>query len=126
MWVYEQNTGILRDDNGQLIARGYSGHGDGLNNPLLQDVAMVGPIPRGIYEIEPAVDNETTGPLTIPLVMLHNIQTSQRYGFLIHGDEINPLMPRNASHGCIILDRDTRETIAHSDDHYLVVIAGQM
>jgi hypothetical protein len=44
-----------------------------------------------------------------------------RDGFLIHGD--NKLGNRSASHGCIILDRVTRQKIADSKDRHLIVVA---
>ncbi len=43
-----------------------------------------------------------------------------RSGFLIHGDSVSH--PGEASEGCIILDRNVRETIANDDDKYLVVV----
>jgi hypothetical protein len=44
-WTYKQSTGEL-DHNGAAIGAGYSGHGAGLNNPAMQNVHDVGPIPR--------------------------------------------------------------------------------
>ncbi len=46
MWTYCQKTGELLQ-NGVLVATGYSGQGNGRNNPDLQEDHDVGPIPRG-------------------------------------------------------------------------------
>jgi hypothetical protein len=46
------------DDNlvSDVIATGYSGIGDGKNDPTKQCIEDVGPIPRGDYKIGDAVD----------------------------------------------------------------------
>lgn len=48
MWTYSQSTGELKHD-GALIGIGSAGNGAGLNNPDLQHVPGVGPLPRGMY-----------------------------------------------------------------------------
>ncbi|MPW09303.1 hypothetical protein GCT19_27215 [Paraburkholderia sp. CNPSo 3155] len=45
-WTHSQSSGTLSRD-GSLVARGYSGHGAGKNNPVMQAVRSVGPIPEG-------------------------------------------------------------------------------
>jgi hypothetical protein len=49
-WQYQQSTGQLSHNN-IPIASGYSGHDNGVNNPDLQNVHNVGPIPQGSYII---------------------------------------------------------------------------
>jgi hypothetical protein len=60
-WLWRQATGELLqqiDDNllSDVIATGYSGMGDGKNDPTKQDIGDVGPIPRGTYKIEDSVN----------------------------------------------------------------------
>jgi RHS repeat-associated protein len=115
---YSQSTGRLRcrdDETGQVVVDvvGYSGYGDGKNNPEMQDAPYVGPIPTGRYEIQPAV-NGSTGPLSLPLR-----RRGGRAGgfppkrepdsFLIHGDSIE--RPGEASRGCIVAPRHARQRI---------------
>ena len=52
MWTYSQTTGEFRGISGDVLARGYSGSGEGKNNPLLQAKPNVGPIPRGNWTIK--------------------------------------------------------------------------
>jgi hypothetical protein len=120
MYKYSQSTGTLTQD-GKFIATGYSGFQDGKNNPALQNVPNVGPIPQGLYRIGSARDTATHGPVVMPLTPEEGTETFGRSGFLIHGDSL--LHPGGASHGCIILRRDIRETIAASGDTQLTVTA---
>jgi hypothetical protein len=49
MWTWHQSSGDLSHD-GSHVAHGYSGAGDGKNNPAFQRVHNVGPIPQGNVE----------------------------------------------------------------------------
>lgn len=49
-WIYHQSSGRLYY-NGSYVEGGYSGQGSGENNPGMQNMANVGPIPRGEYRI---------------------------------------------------------------------------
>lgn len=109
-FLYSQSTGLLEYDEEQ-IARGYSGHGAGLNNPAMQNVRMVGPVPQGKYTICPANDaHPHLGPVAMELTPWNGNAMFLRSGFFIHGD--NAEMNHTASDGCIILPRDVRERIA--------------
>lgn len=118
-YVYSQKTGILRLD-GKEIARGYSGKGEGLNNPAKEKVRNVGPIPAGMWQIGKAFDHPRLGPVVMSLTPIGH-DALGRDDFLIHGD--NAKMNMTASEGCIILDRKTREKIANSKITKLKVIA---
>jgi len=120
MWTWKQSTGELLHD-GNPDAEGYSGHGDGWNNPTCQAIPNVGPLPQGHYTIEPPVDTKTHGPFVLRLDPNPANDMCGRSGFLIHGDA--KADPGSASHGCIILARVVRERIAASGDHHLEVIA---
>lgn len=118
-WTYSQSSGKLLL-NGTLVATGYSGHDDGLNNPVLQNEAQIGPISQGAYTIGPVTANHPgKGPVVMELHPKLGTQVFGRSGFLIHGD--NSELDHTASHGCIILGRPTREQIAASSDRDLVV-----
>lgn len=121
MWTYEQKTGHLQLD-GALVAVGYSGHGAGKNNPDMQAVHNVGPLPQGFYEIGTPRDTESHGPYVLPLTPDHETDCWGRSGFLVHGDSIKS--PGSASHGCIIVARNIREKIWKSNDHKLQVVSG--
>lgn len=121
MYTFSQSTGKLQNVNGDWLATGYSGFGEGKGNPTLQNVFNIGPIPQGVYTISSARDTTTHGPVVMPLTPEAGTQTFGRSGFLIHGDSKEH--PGCASHGCIILPRIIREHIAASTDKQITVIA---
>ena len=123
MWTYKQSSGLLTL-NEESVAFCYSGFGEGKNNPALQQVHDLGPIPRGHWSIgepECVTDVGPHGPFVLPLRPREGTETYGRSGFLIHGDSIQH--SGQASHGCIIVDRHTREAIAASHDQDLEVVA---
>lgn len=120
MWVYEQLTGRLSLDGGSVIATGYSGAGDGKNNPTEENIRDVGPIPEGIYYIEAPVDSPVHGPFAMHLMPDVDNVMFGRSGFLIHGDSIE--RPGRASEGCIILPLKIRHDIWDSGEHRLQVV----
>jgi hypothetical protein len=71
MWIYSQTTGLMTH-NGVESGVGYSGHGDGLNNPAMQDVEGVGPCPQGIYSIEQAIMHPKLGKVAMRLELKEN------------------------------------------------------
>jgi hypothetical protein len=117
--IYYQRTGKLIDDDGMLMCTGYSGLGEGKNNPDMQDVKAVGPIPRGEYSIGRPYDSKNTGPLTIMLFPNSENEMFGRGDFRIHGDSIKE--PGTASHGCIIAPRAVRDAIVNGTDKKLIV-----
>ena len=122
-WTYSQRSGILSRD-GAPVAACYSGFGEGKNNGALQQVHDIGPIPRGHWAIgdpECVTEIGPHGPFVLPLRAREGTETYGRLGFLIHGDSVQHA--GQASHGCIIVDRHTREAIAASHDHDLEVVA---
>jgi RHS repeat-associated protein len=128
-WIYHQSSGVMQhvSDAGNVDATingGYSGHGPGVNNPAMQDVSGIGPLPTGNYSIRPMQNNTTgSGVLLRSSMRLTPDPTNDmfdRAGFLIHGD--NSRNNHSASEGCIILNLAARNQIAHSDDHCLQVV----
>jgi hypothetical protein len=119
MWTYDQLSGALGRD-GQHVATGYSGFGEGKNNPDKEQVHDVGPIPKGVYGIGPPHDTDTHGPHVMPLTPEPGTHTFGRDGFLIHGDSVHA--PGTASLGCIILGPTIRNQISASGDQQIEVI----
>lgn len=131
MWQYEQISGKLRDSDGNVVGIGYSGGGDGKNNPLMEHVVDVGPIPAGTYTIEgPPINTKAHGPYVLKLTPDANttafIKSLGRdpATFLMHGDSIPH--PGTASEGCVIQDRMTRERVNSTlaTDNTLIVVSG--
>jgi len=121
MWTYAQQTGALLQD-GQPVATGYSGFDDGKNNPAMQAVHDLGPIPQGEWTIVgPPVNTPDHGPFVLHLQPAPATNTFGRSGFLMHGDSIEA--PGCASHGCVIMPRTVREQVWNSGDTDLEVVA---
>ncbi len=125
-WRWDQSAGELSRD-GKLVSRGYSGNGRGKNNPSLQGVAGVGPIPAGRWKIGAPYDSDRVGKYALRLEAVDAKpgddveQGTGRGAFRIHGDSISA--PGTASRGCIILPRAVREAIWKSGDRDLEVVA---
>lgn len=119
-WTYSQKSGDLRRD-GQPVATGYSGTGVGKNNPAMENVPDVGPIPQGDWTITgPPLNTPDHGPYVLRLSPASETETFGRSGFLMHGDSKEH--PGCASHGCVILPRTVREQIWNSGDRDLEVV----
>lgn len=125
-WSWSQSTGELRR-NGAVVSRGYSGKGRGKNNPALQNVPGIGPIPRGRWRMVRVYDSANVGPFAIELHAVDATPGDDRHdetgrgAFRIHGDSIRA--PGTASKGCIILPRAVREAMWRSGDREIEVIA---
>jgi hypothetical protein len=120
MWTYAQKTGDLLQD-GERVATGYSGIDNGKNNPAMQAIPNVGPIPQGEWTIVgPPINTPDHGPYVLRLTPSAETVLFGRSGFLMHGDSIES--PGCASHGCIIMPRDVREQVWNSGDTDLEVI----
>lgn len=139
MWTYRQGGGIVEDFKGHRYGSSYAGKGEGQNNPVLQDVhggcrwrngAWVavdgltpedwGPLPCGIYVIQPPVNTNTHGPFVMWLTPDPKNEMFGRAGFGWHGDSIEH--PGLASDGCIASPRAVRDIVALSGDMRLQVI----
>lgn len=120
-WTYAQKTGELQQD-GAHVASGYSGAGAGKNNPEMESVHDVGPIPRGNWTIVgPPVNTPDHGPYVLRLQPDAGTDTFGRTGFLMHGDSKES--PGCVSHGCVIMPRAVREQVWTSGDRDLEVVA---
>jgi hypothetical protein len=119
---YVQSTGQVWS-NGALLGVGYSGFGEGKNNPALERVKGIGPTPLGRYQLEPPGPHPTAGGFVMRLSPLPGTQTFGRSGFLVHGDNVDPDKRGTASHGCIVLARAIREAMWASGVRTLEVVA---
>lgn len=122
-WQFSQSTGNWSYVNNQTGAvtqegPGYSGTGDGRNNPAMQDVANTGPIPLGDWNIGPGHYSSNTGPNTMNLTPLPGTETFGRTLFRIHGNNSD----NDASQGCAIAGPGLRNKINNSSDHILRVV----
>lgn len=129
-WTYDQSTGVLTAPDGRRWG-GYSGRGEGLNNPAMDHVRARGPIPRGRWDMGANINGKfqkgkrrksmRTGPAVFDLVPQRGTITHGRSAFQIHGD--NNLLNFTASSGCIIVRREARDAILDSKVFDLVVVA---
>ena len=126
-WRWDQSAGVLTAPDGRVEARGYSGKGRGINNPALQAMRAVGPIPRGLWRIGAPRTSQRTGPFVMDLFPIDATpadtvhDATGRSAFQIHGDRVSG-PPRSASSGCIILPRAVREAIWRSGVRVIEVV----
>jgi RHS repeat-associated protein len=122
-WHLSQSTGQITDNNGKVVGNAYAGNGQGLNNPAMQSVNSVGPLPQGTYAIGTQQDNTThTGTVLRSSMRLTPNRANNmfgRNGFLMHGPHANDNM--DSSDGCPVTSRATRDLIGQSNDHILQV-----
>lgn len=119
-WRFEIETGRMYWPDGRLAGHGYSGNGEGMNNPEMQDAKAHGPIPRGYYSMQMPFNSPEHGPVTIRLIPFSGNEMYDRDGFLIHGDKIGA--PGTASKGCIIMPHDVRVLMGSDGDKLLRVV----
>ncbi len=121
-WLWDQSAGLMLDPDGKQYCGGYSGKGEGLNNPAMQHVAATGPIPQGMWRIGPLEAlSRRTGKNISRLDPLPSTKTFGRSAFQIHGD--NGKGNRSASSGCIIIAPQFRVPMINSPVNLLKVIA---
>lgn len=117
--VYLSRSGALFRD-GDFLSYGYSGNGHGKDNPEMDHVANVGPIPRGRYLVGKLINNDRWRD-AIPLTRTDR-DPNGRSGFMLHGDNMRGNY--SASRGCIVLPPGVRKAIAKAGDDTLIVVPG--
>lgn len=127
-WTFFQKSGALFNNDMMTVAIGYAGgnegkNPEGKNNPDMQDVACVGPLPEGTYTIIDMVPQSHLGPFALRLEPDNDNEMFGRGDFYIHGDRIKS--PGDASEGCMIFPRAVRELIWNSTDHVVNVVKGE-
>jgi len=131
-WEYSQSSGMVihvDDESGTKTAEGwgYAGAGEGLNNPAMQHVRDLGPLPQGSYTIGPQRDNpifvrnrRITLPGSMRLTPTGDTNLLGRPGgFLIHGGDYESM---TSPQGCIVLPPQIRDRIGRSGDNVLRVV----
>ena len=130
--TYCQSTGTLSAPDG-FLAIGYAGAGEGKNNPAMQHIKNVGPLPRAVYTISgpecigtvfPCPDCHGTekhkhGPYVLRLHPVEGSEMFDRDGFLIHGDNGHG----TASLGCPCIARPNRQMVISEGYHQVEVVA---
>ncbi len=121
-FCFHRAEGCFYSPDGNLMTQSaYSGHGNGLNNPSMQDVEGVGPLPSGLYTIgAPRVPIDHLGPLAMPLTPSASTVMFGREGFFLHGD--NAAGNHSASDGCVIVPHWARAAVNMDSDRTLVVV----
>jgi RHS repeat-associated protein len=99
--------------------KGYAGNGAGFNNPSMQNVPNVGPLPQGRYSIGAPI-LQTNGGLknALPLTPLPGTNTFGRNSFLIHGENSNK-PPLSSSNGCPVIGPNDRSKIPGGETLYV-------
>lgn len=123
MWRYRQSTGEMFDPSGTRAAVGYAGgncgkNPEGRNNPAMQNVKSIGPLPQGIYTFDEPILQSHLGPFAIPLIPDPANKMFGRSDFFCHGDTTPS---GNASEGCIIMPRAIRNAMWDSPEHQIEV-----
>jgi len=122
-WTFEQATGWWLDPTGEIIFKSaYAGRDAGKNNPDMQDVKGVGPLPRGLYRASEPADDSVVGKYAMRLTPSPTNEMYGRNSFFLHGDSQEH--PGLASHGCIVLPPALRRMFWESGDHMIQVTHG--
>ena len=124
--TYSQSTGALVDADKGVVAQGWAGNGEGKNNPAMQEVHGVGPLPQGRWMLGHwEAFHPGLGPLVCRLTQVEG-ETYGRDGFFIHGAS-QVLDPAHGygqeSKGCLVLPRSQRELLQKTGVTHLQVVA---
>ena len=121
MWTYKQSNGAFLNDEGKLVCVGYAGREAGKNNPHMQNVIGIGPLPRGFYTAQTPADDAVVGKYAMRLIPDPSNEMFGRNSFFLHGDSTEH--PGLASHGCIVMPRAVREQFwSTCKDHRIEVV----
>lgn len=122
-WTFQQATGWWLYPSGQpAFKQAYAGRDEGCNNPSMQNVKGIGPLPCGLYTACEPHDDAVVGAYAMRLTPSHANEMFGRSSFFLHGDSVEH--PGLASHGCIVLPRAEREKFWLSGDHMVLVLHG--
>jgi hypothetical protein len=123
MWTFVQSNGQLLNSTATLVGIGYAGNGAGKNNPAMQNVHNVGPLPVGIYGVGAPVNHTHLGPNAIPLIPDPANEMFGRSEFYCHAERIQP-PPGLASDGCIVMEPESVRMWLAASGEKLQVISG--
>lgn len=120
---YSQRSGIMLDDQGVQIALGWAGNHEGKDNPDMQQVRCIGPLPQGTYKVEPWIEQHPhLGPCVAPLTQAAG-ETYGRGDFFIHGPSVASEKYGQESKGCIVIPRPMRMAVMEAAPDFVEVTA---
>lgn len=133
-YLYRQSTGevferlvskIGLDDDRQYwpdqpLGQGYAGREAGKNNPSMENVKGIGPLPKGWYVACAPADDAVVGKYAMRLMPDKGNEMYGRNSFFIHGDSSEH--PGLASHGCIVLPRAVREKLWNDSPGFVIQV----
>jgi hypothetical protein len=128
MHTYYRKTGRWIAPDGKLLGICIAGlddgdgvlePGEGLNDPSMEKVKGVGPLPAGLYRLGRPFTHPTAGPFTMRLEPLPGTKLYDRSGFLFHGGRKTA---PGVSHGCVVGDRPVREAANAYADRLVQVV----
>lgn len=124
MFTFSQTLGRMLDQDENYVGTGWSGNGLGTDNPEMEMVPNVGPLPKGKYTIGPSYHHPKLGPCTMDLLPDPANNMYGREDFRIHGAASGDtfINPGFSSEGCIVLPPGPRSTISASSDKILQVV----
>jgi len=96
-------------------------HIPGQNNPAMQAVRCIGPLPVGWYSMSEPFHHPKLGQITFQLTPDPENEMFGRDDFFMHGAGGDD--PENSSEGCIIQAHDVRQAVADSGIRRLQVVA---
>jgi hypothetical protein len=116
--TYHQSSGLMNAPDGAFVALGWAGndsnphanptHIAGKNNPNVESVRCIGPLPKGLYRVGHWEDMHAgLGPIVAHLEQIEG-ETFGRSGFYFHGPAQNVMAYGQESEGCIVVPRAGR------------------
>jgi len=109
--TYKQSTGEVRDEQGAFVALGWAGNTAGKNEPTMEHVRCIGPLPAGLYQVGPwEAQHPGLGPWVARLTQIEG-ETFGRDAFYFHGPSMDPAHYGQESKGCIVLPRVGRDRV---------------
>ena len=129
--TFQISTGTITDDEGTVLTtQAFAGndsrpgvnpgHLQGRNNPRLQAVHCIGPLPTGVYRCGSWGVYPKVGKMACPLTQIAG-ETYGRDGFFIHGPGEGD--PANSSEGCIVVPHDDRLKVMGANPTTVTVTA---
>jgi len=120
--TYSQSTGLLIDPALGHVALGWAGNSAGKNDPTMEQVHCIGPLPKGLYRVGPwEAQHPGLGPLVAHLEQIEG-ESYGRDGFYIHGPAVDPSHYGQESKGCIVIPRAGREKVWSLDPGFVRVV----
>mgnify|MGYP003333853596 FL=1 len=120
--TWHQAGGLMTSPEGETIAQGWAGHGEGKNNPEKQQIRETGPLPQGLYKVGKWQDHPRLGRMVARLEQIEG-ETYGRDGFFIHGPSKDPAKYGQESKGCIVIPYQARLKVKELSPSFIQVVA---